>query len=61
MPRRAGRRCPPERLLKAMLLQILFTITGPGRNTEVDFKGPPRANDTHALTTEPDAPLYKKS
>lgn len=35
--------------------------SGPGRNPEVDFKGEPRANDTHASTTDPDARLYKKS
>ena len=34
---------------------------GPGRNPEVDFKGQPRANDTHASTTDPDARLFKKS
>jgi hypothetical protein len=30
------------------------------RNPEVDFKGQPRANGTHATTTDPDARLYKK-
>ncbi|HXH10808.1 MAG TPA: IS5 family transposase, partial [Alphaproteobacteria bacterium] len=35
--------------------------SGPGRDPEVDFKGEPRANDTHASTTDPDARLYKKS
>lgn len=34
---------------------------GSGRNPEVDFKGQPRTNDTHASTTDPDARLYKKS
>lgn len=35
--------------------------SGTGRNPEVDFKGQPRANDTHASTTDPDARLFKKS
>ena len=33
----------------------------PGRNGEVDFRGEPRSNDTHASTTDPDARLYKKA
>lgn len=33
----------------------------PGRHPEVDFKGQPRANDTHASTTDPEARLDKKS
>ena len=33
----------------------------PGRNGEVDFRGQPRSNDTHASTTDPDARLYKKA
>ena len=33
----------------------------PGRNNEVDFRGKPRSNDTHASTTDPDARLYKKA
>ena len=32
-----------------------------GRNTDVDFKGQKRSNDTHASTTDPDARLYRKS
>jgi len=31
-----------------------------GRNPTVDFKGEPRANDTHASKTDPDARRYKK-
>jgi transposase len=31
-----------------------------GRNPTVNFRGEPRANDTHASTTDPDARLYKK-
>jgi len=31
-----------------------------GRNTEVDFKGQPRSNETHVSTTDPDARLYRK-
>ncbi|HEX2796227.1 MAG TPA: IS5 family transposase [Immundisolibacter sp.] len=34
---------------------------GPGRNPEVDFKGQPRANDTHVSTTDPQARLFKKA
>jgi transposase len=34
---------------------------GPGRNREVDFKGQPRANDTHVSTTDPQARLFKKA
>jgi transposase len=30
------------------------------RNPTVNFRGAPRANDTHASTTDPDARLYKK-
>jgi transposase len=33
----------------------------PGRNPEVDFRGKPRSNETHASTTDPDARLYKKA
>jgi Transposase DDE domain len=33
----------------------------PGRNGEVDFRGKPRSNETHASTTDPDARLYKKA
>ena len=32
-----------------------------GRNTDIDFRGKPRSNDTHASTTDPDARLYRKS
>jgi transposase len=32
-----------------------------GRNGEVDFRGKPHSNDTHASTTDPDARLYKKA
>lgn len=32
-----------------------------GRNGEVDFRGTPRGNETHASTTDPDARLYKKA
>jgi transposase len=31
-----------------------------GRNTEVDFKGQKRSNETHRSTTDPDAMLYRK-
>ena len=33
---------------------------GDGRNSEVDFHGQKRTNDTHGSTTDPDARLYKK-
>jgi transposase len=33
----------------------------PGRNGEVDFRGKPRSNETHASTTDGDARLYKKA
>jgi transposase len=32
-----------------------------GSNPNVDFRGTPRTNDTHASRTDPDARLYKKS
>ena len=32
-----------------------------GRNSDVDFKGQKRSNDTHASTTDPQARLYRKS
>ena len=32
-----------------------------GRNSEVDFRGHKRSNETHASTTDPDARLYRKS
>lgn len=35
--------------------------TGSGRNAEVNFRGRPRSNDTHASTTDPDARLFRKS
>ena len=31
-----------------------------GRNTERDFHGEKRSNDTHASTTDPEARLYRK-
>lgn len=31
------------------------------RNSEVDFRGTKRSNDTHASTTDPDARLYRKN
>src|SRR4051812_493993 len=31
-----------------------------GRNTEADFRGEKRSNQTHASTTDPDARLYRK-
>ena len=37
------------------------TPSGPGRNAQADWKGKPRANDTHESTTDPDARLYRKS
>ena len=33
---------------------------GGGRNTEADFRGERRSNETHASTTDPDARLYRK-
>ena len=33
---------------------------GGGRNSEADFHGERRSNDTHASTTDPDARLYRK-
>ena len=35
-------------------------MTGGGRNSEADFHGQRRTNDTHASTTDPQARLYKK-
>ena len=35
--------------------------TDGGRNTERDFHGEKRTNETHASTTDPDARLYRKS
>jgi transposase len=32
----------------------------PGRNSERNFKGEKRSNETHASTTDPDAQLYRK-
>jgi transposase len=34
---------------------------GPGRNSERDFRGKKRSNQTHASTTDPDAKLYRKA
>jgi len=34
---------------------------GPGRNSERDFHGEKRSNDTHASETDPEARLYRKS
>ena len=33
---------------------------GGGRNTEADFHGKKRSNETHVSTTDPDARLYRK-
>ena len=35
--------------------------SGPARNVERDFHGEKRGNESHASTTDPDAPLYRKS
>jgi transposase len=35
--------------------------TPPGRNSEVQWHGQKRSNDTHASTTDPQARLYRKS
>src|SRR4051794_24613004 len=32
-----------------------------GRNTEVQFHGEKRSNETHASTTDPESRLYRKS
>jgi transposase len=37
------------------------TPSGPGRNAQADWKGKPRANDTHVSSTDPDARLFRKS
>lgn len=37
------------------------TPSGPGRNAQADWKGKPRANDTHQSSTDPDARLFRKS
>src|SRR5438309_1849171 len=34
---------------------------GPGRNSERDFRGEKRSNETHASSTDPDARLFKKA
>ena len=34
---------------------------GSGRNTQANWKGKRRSNDTHASTTDPDARLFRKS
>jgi hypothetical protein len=34
---------------------------GGGRNTQANWKGKPRSNDTHASTTDPDSRLFRKS
>jgi len=34
---------------------------GGGRNTEVDFRGAKRCNDTHESYTDPDCRLYRRS
>ena len=34
--------------------------SGSGRNAELDFKGRKCSNETHALTTDPEARLYRK-
>ena len=34
---------------------------GPGRNSQADWKGRSRSNDTHESSTDPDARLYRKS
>ncbi|MCW6534053.1 IS5 family transposase [Sphingomonas lycopersici] len=34
---------------------------GPGRNSERDFRGEKRSNQTHTSTTDPEAKLYRKA
>jgi hypothetical protein len=38
----------------------MFRPDRQSRNAEIDFRGEKRSNVTHASTTDPDAPLYKK-
>src|SRR5581483_2198993 len=53
---------PPEKLLRALLLQVLYSTRGddPG-NPTVDFHGERRSNLTHVSTTHPDARLSRKA
>lgn len=37
------------------------TPPSPGRNTQADWKGKARSNDTHKSPTDPDARLFRKS
>ena len=36
-------------------------LRGSGRNSERNFRGERRKNETHASTTDPDARLYRKA
>ena len=40
--------------------QLRGTSPGGGRNSEANFHGRKRSNETHASTTDPDAKLYRK-
>src|SRR3984957_19832008 len=63
---------PPERLLRALLIQAWASMKSfrrkdgndqppsGGRNGERDFHKQKPANETHASTTDPDARLYRK-
>ena len=46
---------PPEKLLRAMLLQVFFNV-----RSERQLMGQSRSNDTHACGTDPDARPYCK-
>jgi hypothetical protein len=48
---------PPEQLLSALLLQVLYGI----RSERQLMEGQKRKNDTHASTTDPDCRLYRKA
>src|SRR5688500_8713225 len=42
-------------------LQTRETVTGPGRNPGVDFRGERRTNETHVSPSDPEAKLYRKA
>ena len=48
-----------RRSLRARPFYLVMHV--PKRNTERDFHGEKRRNDTHASTTDPDARLFRKA
>jgi hypothetical protein len=64
VPERHARKRPAKHILPPFLRRPddgSGSGPGPGRNSERNFHGEKRSNDTHASQTDPEARLYRKS